>query len=280
MLYLIVTILSGVAVAAILRYNESLRGDRYVVAGTNYVVAGALSILLRPVGAFAGVSAGELAFGVAVGLGFVGGFVAIMHAMKEIGMAVPATASRLSTLVPVVGSVLLYREIPSTLQYAGIAVGILAFVMLGIAQRRRSDGQGISAVGLWLLLAVFVISGSVDLAMKIAHESGSAEGPFLTIVFATACAVCAGAVLFGRRSIRPRDLLVGAALGVPNFTASYFLLEALERLDGVVVFPTMNASIVLGVTLLAILIWRELPTPATATGLALAAAAVVLLGLG
>lgn len=279
MLHLILTILSGVAIAVILRFSEGRGSDRFVVAGSNYVVAGVLSLLLAPT-ASGLVSPGEIVFGAAVGLAFVGGFIALMRAMKEIGMAVPATTARLSTLVPVVGSVLLYEEIPTPLQIAGIGVGIAAFILLGLGQRRRQRTHGISAAGVWLLGAIFVIAGSADLALKIAQESGSARGPFLLMVFGTACLVCWIAVLVRRSTVRRRDVAVGALLGVPNFTASYFLLLALAELDGVIVFPAMNASIVLGATALAIVLWRELPSAVTATGLALAAAAVILLGLG
>jgi drug/metabolite transporter (DMT)-like permease len=279
MIYLLLTILSAVTIAAILRYSEDRGRDRFVVAGFNYVVALLLSLILSPRGA-SSIDGAEVLFGVIVGVGFVAGFVAIMRAMNEIGMAVPATASRLSTLIPVVGSIALYDELPSPLQIVGIVVGVIAFVVLGVAQRRRQVHHGISPMGLWLLVAVFVISGCVDLAMKIAHESGAARGPFLLLVFGTACVVCATATVIGRRRIVLRDVVTGALLGVPNFAASYFLLGALGELDGVVVFPAMNASVVLGVSLLAVLLWREIPTPITAAGLALAACAVVLLGIG
>lgn len=279
MLWLILTILSGIAIAAIIRLSEGRSGDRFVVAGSNYVVAVVLSFLLGP-GDVEAVGAGGIAFGIALGFGFVAGFVVLMRAMSELGMAVPATASRLSTLVPVFGSVILYDEIPSTLQYVGIAVGIAAFVTLGLAQRPRQNNEGISRRGVLLLGAVFVLFGTIDLAMKVAQESGAARGPFLLLVFGTACAICSIVVLVRRRPVRVGDVLVGAALGVPNFMASFFLLRALAELDGVVVFPAMNASIVIGVTAVAILLWRERPSPVTAGGLALAAAAVILLGLG
>lgn len=279
MLPLLLTILCSVAIAAILRFSEGRDGDRYVVAGANYVVAGILSMMLMPPAASAAGS-GQIAFGVFVGLGFVGGFVSLMAAMNRIGMAVPATTARISTLIPVLGSVILYRETPSALQIAGIVTGLAAFVVLGMAQRRQHRDDGVGSLALWLLAAVFVIAGTIDFALKIAHESGASRGPFLLIVFGTACAVCWIIVLIGRRRVTGRDLLVGAVLGIPNFGASYFLLQALGELEGVVVFPTANAAIVLGVTAVAILGWRERPSPTTVAGLALAAAAVVLLGLG
>jgi drug/metabolite transporter (DMT)-like permease len=279
MTFLVLTILAAIAIAAILRYNERRGGDRWVVAGCNYAVATALSLALAP-GDGGRLTSAQIAFGVLVGAGFVGGFIAGMRAMREIGMAVPATTARLSTLVPVIGSIVLYDEMPSALQIAGIGVGVGAFVVLGAAQRRRQGDRAIGTRGLWLLVAIFAISGCVDFSMKVAQESGSTRGPFLALVFATAMAICATAVGLRRRRIRLSDAAVGIALGIPNFLASYFVLRALAVLSGVVVFPAMNASVVLGVTAVAILVWREVPGAATAVGLALAACAVVLLGLG
>lgn len=278
MLHLTLSIASSVLIAVILRMSEDRGGDRFTVAGTNYMIAALLSLVVAP--SSVTISSGEAAFAVAVGLGFVGGFLALMRAIREIGLAVPATAARLSTLVPVIGSVALYDEIPSAVQIAGIAVGIVAFIVLGAARRGRRSESGIGGRGIRLLVAVFAIAGCVDFALKVAHESGAARGPFLVVVFLTAAAICSAGVIARRHRPRRLDLVLGTALGVANFGATYFLLRALESLAGVVVFPATNASVVLGVTVVAMLFWREIPTAVTAAGLGLAAAAVVLLGLG
>jgi multidrug transporter EmrE-like cation transporter len=127
---------------------------------------------------------------------------------------------------------------------------------------------------------VFTIAGCVDFSLKLAQESGALRGPFLLVVFATACASSVAIAIATRRAVRARDVTIGAVLGIPNFFASYFLLHALEALPGIVVFPAANASIVVGVSIAAMIVWREFPTVRAATGLALGIAAVVLLGLG
>lgn len=276
--FLLLSIASAVLIAVILRVNEDRSGDRFVVAGLNYVVASVLSIIVMQPSA--GIGTGAFVFATVVGLGFVGGFVSLMRAISEIGLAVPATAARLSTVIPVVGSIALYDELPSAFQSVGIAIGLAAFIVLGASQRGLGRAEGVSRMGLRLLIAVFLISGFVDFSLKIANEGGASRGSFLAIVFATAFVVCAIATAVRRTRIRVRDVLIGCALGIPNFTASYFLLRALEQLPGVVLFPAMNAAVVLGVTTVAVTVWREIPRRITAIGLALAAFALVLLGLG
>ena len=273
---LVLTVVASICIAAILRFNEDRGGERLVVAGANYIVAAILSWILA---VDAGIDLGGGAFAVAVGLGFAGGFIVLMRAIGEVGLAVPATAARLSTIVPVVGSVFLFQESPSPLQLAGIGLGIIAFVVLGHAQNRRNRRDGLAARSVLLLIAVFMIAGCVDFSLKVAQEIGLGGG-FLVVVFASAFIVCGIGVALQRTRIRIRDIAIGTLLGVPNFAASYYLLLALEDLDGIVVFPAMNASVVIGVSVVAIIVWREKPDVATACGLALATVAVVLLGLG
>ena len=68
-------------------------------------------------------------------------------------------------------------------------------------------------------------------------------------------------------------------LGIPNYFSVYFLLLALRELHAAIVFPTVSAGGVIAVTTTAVIFWREHPNRTAWIGIALAAAAVALLGL-
>ncbi|HUJ77145.1 MAG TPA: hypothetical protein VL359_19925, partial [bacterium] len=76
------------------------------------------------------------------------------------------------------------------------------------------------------------------------------------------------------------DIVLGAVFGVGNGLANIFLLEALHRVPGVIAFPIRDTGLILLVSLGGMLLWRERPGPWGAAALVLAAAAVLIMGLG
>ena len=54
-----------------------------------------------------------------------------------------------------------------------------------------------------------------------------------------------------------KELLYGAALGVPNFLSSLFLLRSLAKVPAVIAFPTYSVAVILVVTGAGILFFRE-----------------------
>lgn len=291
MIFVLLTVLSSLGIVVILHYNERRTGDRLVVAGSNYVVASILGLLLSDL---AEPEPAALGFGVVVGAGFVAGFLVLMRAMRRSGLGVPASVARLSMVVPVVGSILVYGEMPQTLQWLGIVLGIVAFIVLGAAQMLRRPGVSLAGAGsadaglggiadatvdhrgTLLLAAVFVVIGLNDFSMKVAGESGIDTDGFLFYLFTTAALLCWAVIVVRRRRPKRHELAVGALLGVPNFFSSYFLLHALDRLPAGVVYPVVSAGGVVAASIAGLLLWRERHSPLGWIGIGLAAIAVAL----
>lgn len=282
MLPLILTICCSLAIAVLLKFNESRKGERVVVAAGNYVVAGLLGLLMGGSVESIQLPIQWMIVALLVGVGFVAGFMLQMYAIGTIGLAIPISIARIATLVPVIASAIIYGEYPSPIQIAGIVAGVAAFVMLGLAQSKSnidpSHPVGASTIG--LLLLILVVMGANDFSMKIAQESAINQSGFLCFVFGFAGIICWGIILMRRVPITLRDLLLGALLGVPNFFSSWFLVKALGELSASVVFPVVSAGGVILATLTALLFWKEYPTRAAWIGIALSAVAVALIGLG
>jgi drug/metabolite transporter (DMT)-like permease len=298
MLFLLLTILGSLLTSVILKVNEGRGGDRLVVAGTNYVMAALLALALGDASRLA-IGPAWTAIALVTGGGFIAGFLVMMKGLKEIGLAIPTSAARLSMLIPVTGSVTLFGERPSAMQIAGIGLGVGAFVLLGAAQRKGSRGEAvdisrndisereprsiadtridIKAVG--LLLALFAIIGSTDFTMKASQMNGVDKDGMAFFIFTSAALCCWVPALVRRRRVVARDLMLGALLGVPNFFSVYFLLLALRKLDASLVFPIVSAGAVVAVTVVAVFFWRERPNRTAWMGIVLAAVAVALLGL-
>jgi len=68
-------------------------------------------------------------------------------------------------------------------------------------------------------------------------------------------------------------------LGTCNILGNLALLASLDHMPGTVVFPVLQAGIMIVAAGFAALVWRELPGRPGAVGIAVAAAAVVLINL-
>ncbi len=287
MIFVLLTVLSSLTIALILKFNETRSGNRLVLAGANYVVAALLGFFFS--GTFASLSIEWTGFAALVGGGFVAGFLLLMRSIREIGLAVTVSVARTATLGPVLLSVLFYNERPGLIEAAGVGIGLLAFITLGIAQRKPDERFRIDFSSLLLLVVLFIVMILNDFAMKIVQFNNVEEATFLLGVFGVAGLICWGTVLQRKHrptkksnahQIKGRDLLLGATLGVPNYFSSYFLILALKELPASSVFPIVSASGVVATTLAAVIIWRERPSKTAWLGIALATLAVALLGAG
>lgn len=249
-----------------------------MVAAANYVVAAVLSYGMLYVDG--GVIDGEwVIIGCALGVGFVAGFLTMMKGIKEIGVAIPTSAARLSMLIPVIGSILLFDERPDTMKVIGICTGLVAFALLGMSQRKSSRviEKSVGVGGMVILLLLFSIVGTTDFGMKISITHGADNNVLTFVIFASAALLCWILALARRQPIASRDLLIGSILGIPNFCSVLFLLLALRRLDASSVFPAVSTGAVVLITLIGAIVWRERPNRLAGIGLALAALAVALL---
>jgi len=278
MIFVVLTIVSSVLVSVVIRVNEGRGGSRLVVAAMNYVMAASLSVL------FLVVDGGELVLrwvlvGTALGIGFVAGFLLMMKGINDIGLAIPTSAARLSMLVPVVGSMLIYAERPDTAKIVGIVVGFLGFAFLGISQRRagRSQEHRVGIGGVITLVLLFIVVGSTDFTMKASLMNGADNNALTLVIFASAAVLCWLVVVVKKLSVSSRDVRLGLILGIPNFCSVLFLLLALRVLDASRVFPAVSAGAVVLVTVVAAVVWRERPNRPAAIGLALSGLALALL---
>ena len=131
------------------------------------------------------------------------------------------------------------------------------------------------------LAALFVVNGSAFVLQKWYHTTGLAgERPaFLLYLFGVAAIVLCVAWLKQSRRVETAGIGWGGMLGVCNILGNLALLAALDRMPGTVVFPVLQAGIMIVSAGYAALFWRERPGRSGTMGIAVAAAAVVLINL-
>ena len=242
----------------------------------NYVAAGVLGV------AWAAAAWSGPVPGLVLLLGCVGGtmyvlcYVSIMVLLDRQGISVASAVTRMAIALPILVSVVVWHEIPTGWQLAGLATtfgAILAFA---------PNAQQLRSLGLWRriwpLAACFVTAGVARLAMKTFTQlCGSTRLPaYVGAWFGFAGLIALVMLLAGR--IRPRgaDWPFGIVLGVVNVGTLLCTIRALERVPAIVFFPATAAGSLALVTALAAAVWRERLDRRTRWGLAFACAALLL----
>ena len=82
-----------------------------------------------------------------------------------------------------------------------------------------------------------------------------------------------------KERIGGKELLFGAALGIPNFLSSLFLLRSLATVPAVIAFPTYSVAVILVVALAGVCFFTERLNPRQIIGGLLICIALILLNL-
>jgi multidrug transporter EmrE-like cation transporter len=281
LIYLSLAILTSASIALIFKYSEGRSMDRYVVTSFNYLAASLVSAVIIAVSGleFPFVSmpvnfkdlaavfpssggpldlkaslAWALVVGVPAGVFFFLAFIYYQKGINENGAGLAGAFSKIGILIPMSISIVVWNEIPTVLQTAGIALSVISILLVNISFRNFSlDKLRLT------LLALFLFSGLAEFSNKVFQNYGLLKHRlvFLFFVFFTAFLI-SGAFLLSRKKLpRPRAMVTGLIVGLPNLFCSYFLIQALDGIKASVVFPIYTATTIVVINLGGYLIFNE-----------------------
>jgi multidrug transporter EmrE-like cation transporter len=215
---------------------------------------------------------------VVVGVIFIINFFIYSKSVYHNGVGISVAAMRISLIIPVLLSILFYLEMLELHQWMGILLVFLTLFLL-LPDKRKMWQEPFSVS--WLLVLLFILTGIGDASLKIyeAEFSGiMVKEHFMGLVFLSA--FFTGGIFLAIKKdwkITKTEIMLGFLVGIPNLLASIFLIEALERMNGAVVYSSVNVLTVLGGTLLGICMWRDSFTIIQWIGLSLAVIAILML---
>lgn len=199
---------------------------------------------------------------------------------QRAGVAATAVASKMSLVLTVLVAVYLYNDEPGLIGYAGIALAVVGVVLSSWVRNR-------SAVrGSWILPTVLFFGNAViDVTINWVQRTvltPAHEAVFPTLVFAVAGCIGTALVLRGKeRSAfkQPSVWIGGTLLGVVNYAALYFVVQALAYggMDSSSVYPLINIVVILFGTGLSILLFRERPRRIQFIGIVCSVIALVMI---
>ena len=278
MLLLLLAVLSSSMISILMRVSSNRIRANLSMLAVNYLVCallGAAYTGFRPAMPTAPGFSQMVVLGVISGALYLAGFMLFQRNTGKYGIVLTSIFMKLGLLVPVVMSMVLFREVPTPVQVLGFCIAVAAIILINL----KKDESG-KSFGLALLL-MLLLCGSCDAMSKVYERMGPAtlSDSYLLWTFATAFALCAALAMGKKEKPGLGEYFFGALIGIPNFFSAKFLLGALTKLPAVVVYPTFSVATLLIVTLAGIVLFRERLSKLQWAALAMIIAALVLLNI-
>ncbi|MCC5890242.1 MAG: EamA family transporter, partial [Alkalibacterium sp.] len=162
MFYLFLAVLCSASIGLIFKYTETRNTNRYVITSANYFIAFVTSLimivyqglltgvtrevpfvddvrlmlgdnqyLLSPFSSIVwGVSVGALA-----GVFFFLSFIFYQKSVKDNGVGISGTFGKLGILIPMIFSIIIWREYPTSIQWVGIVLSLISIVVVNLSKQ-------------------------------------------------------------------------------------------------------------------------------------------------
>ena len=307
MIYLFLAILCSSSIALIFKYSEGAKMNRYAVTSVNYFTAFIISLLMiiiKPSIKINGINISlanfikeftnilsrnsgyfskDASLVWAVLLGTIGGaffflsFIYYQKSVKENGASLSGTFGKLGILVPMIFSILFWKEIPKAFQWVGIFVALFSIVYANISH----DENKSASINLTLIL-LFLFGGMAEFQNKLFQQYALIEykDVFLFVIFVTAFLLSLYFVIKSKEKVLKRDLLIGFLVGIPNLFSSYFLIMALNSIATSIAFPVYSAGSIIFISLGEVFIYKEKLSKKNKIAIALVILALILINIG
>lgn len=287
MIYLLLTILLNVVISIIIKLFSRFDINALQAIVANYVVCVVTGSLFIGAFPFTGAAFGSvwLPWSLVMGAGFIGIFNLIAYCTRIDGITTTTISNKLSLVIPVVFSLVVYHEHAGVWKIAGI---LLAFPAVYLTSRVAGDDN--KPQNLFWPAILFLGSGTLDTMMNYVQQHYLAA-PADQAMYTVFCFSMAGTVGIGIIAARVamkkiklhwRNLVAGVCLGIPNYFSIYYFIRALNSdfLQSSASIPVMNIGILVASSLTALLVFKEKANAQRYTGLVLSVIAILLIAFG
>ena len=287
MFYLVATILLNVIISVVFKLFPRYRIDTLQAIVANYfvcVVTGCISVGHIPFSS-AAFQAPWLPWALIMGVAFICIFNLLAYSTRVDGITTTIIASKLSLVIPVIFSLLVYKEHATVAKIAGI---LLAFPAVYLTTRVEGDNHKPQNL-LWPVL-IFIGGGFLDTVTNYVQlhflQTADVQAAYTIFVFATAALT--GAILItvlllaGRVQLHWRNLVAGICVGVPNYFSIYYFIRALNSnfLESSASIPVLNIGILAASAITAILLFKEHVNVLRIIGMVTSVVAILLIAFG
>lgn len=252
MFYLILAIVSSTLISLIMRTSERYRDNALSMLAINYITCLVLALFTTPWDSVT-LEPVSLGLGSLQGFLYLTCFILLQYNISRNGIILSTTFMRLGVLVPTLCAIFLFDELPSVLQLIGFLLAILAIFLI------NGEKNSKPARAKWGLILLLLCGGTADVMSKLYEENGSQElkSMYILSTFVIASVLCTLLALVKKQHVTKKDLLCGIALGLPNYFAAVFLLNALHSVPAIIAYPTFSVSTIITVAICGLIFFHE-----------------------
>ncbi len=303
MFYLFLATLCSATIALIFKHTESSNSNRYLITSSNYFIAFAISLfimlyknllsgivkadsffnefkfllsqesyILSPYSSIIwGIVVGSIA-----GFFFFSSFIYYQKSVKDNGVGISGTFAKLGILIPMIFSIIIWKEFPETLQWIGIGLSLISIVIVNLSSQslERFDIKP-------TLILLFILGGMAEFSNKIYqnYALNDYKAVFLFCIFFVAFSISIIFTLKNKARFNIKDILTGFAVGIPNLFSSYFLILSLDTVKASVAYPVFTAGSILLINLGGFFIFKEKISNKNKFAIALIVTALILINI-
>ncbi|MDI1305837.1 MAG: EamA family transporter, partial [bacterium] len=258
MLFLILSILCSVTVGVIFKVGRKYILNTTQIVAWNYVFALLLCYLFYNPDLSAIDTSAPWSIYIPLGILLPTVFLFLAASIKHMGIVKTDAAQRLSLFIPIIASLLIFREEFNNLKIIGLLVGFPALLLILSKESKNSNNK-------WIYPAVVLVGfGTIDILFKqIALTTTLPFTTSLFIVFGISLILILAVVLyeiaFKKAKFKSNNLLFGALVGVFNFGNILFYLKAHQAFakNPSTVFAAMNMGVIILGSLTGIFLFKE-----------------------
>lgn len=288
MYFLVLSIIFNAYIGIIFKYFDQYKINHLSAIVFNYwicVITGSLFIGHFPISNEI-LTTNWSPYALVIGLLFIAVFNFIAISSVKVGITITQAANKLSLAIPVIFSIMLYKEELTIYKTLGIIVALVAVYMTTIKNKTGKTEQAFYFI---YPVLIFLGSGFIDTLTKYVEfnflNKNNANTYLISLFFVAALA---GTMYFiyllimGKQAIKKRDIIGGLVLGIPNYFSIYFFINALQYkgLSSSAIIPINNIGILTVVSLFGIIILKEKLNYKNYIGLGLTLLAIVLIYKG
>jgi drug/metabolite transporter (DMT)-like permease len=219
-----------------------------------------------------------------IGVLFISIFNLYALSIQKVGIAITSVINKMSFIIPVIASIILYKNESLTIS---IIIGVsLALIGIYLSSTNNTTFK-FDKKYLWLIMIIFFGQGIVDVILNDSkfHISRNENMFFFLVLFISASITGILILIFQNKinTIKLKNLGWGILFGIPNFFSIHFFLKALQSNDFInksyLIFPLTSVGIVVTTTLVGVLIYKEVLSKRNVLGIFLAIISIMIISL-
>lgn len=280
---LLLSILSSTSIFLTFKITGKFKTDLAKLITINYLVAAILgfSFNQHPIAVGKILFSPWIPYALVIGLFFITMFFLMGKSTLQSGMAVTTIAGKMSVVIPMLFSVVLFHEKLGWLKMTGLILAVAAVFLASFKPLNKKSNLKL----ILLPVAIFFGTGIADSTVKYAQNhfvSNDMSMLFSAFVFLT-CFILGilNLFVFSKTSftLSFAELIGGSILGIVNFGSLYFFIRALNNshFDSSVVFGLNSLFIVLLSVLAGAGLFHEKLSKINFAGIVLAIFAILIL---